>query len=70
VAEALQAGIFGSPACLSIQLASGGLRLIQGIAVGFEAIGAADSERNAKTGRYLVQVVPRLWLLNHSIRPV
>ena len=64
--EALQVGLFGFPACLSIQSASHEPRVIQGLAVGFEAIGAAESELKTKTRRYMTRIVPRLWLLNHN----
>ena len=64
--ELLQAGAFGFPACLSIEVPGHPPRVIQGIAVGLEAIGAAESELKTKTRRYLARIVPRLWLLNHN----
>src|SRR5271170_1890149 len=63
---ALQMAVFGFPACLSIQAPPHEPRVIQGLAVGFEAVGAADAELTTKTRRYMARIVPRLWLLNHS----
>jgi type VI secretion system secreted protein VgrG len=63
---ALQAAIFGFPACLSIQVADHDPRVIQGIAIAFEAIGAADADMKTSTRRYSTRIVPRLWLLNHN----
>ena len=70
VAEAeLQVGIFGFPACLSIQAPDPHEpRVIQGLAVGFESIGAADAELASGTRRFMTRIVPRLWLLKMQRR--
>jgi uncharacterized protein involved in type VI secretion and phage assembly len=64
--ELLQVGVFGFPACLSIQALKHEPRVIQGLAVGFESIGAAEAELKTKTRRYMARIAPRLWLLDRG----
>ena len=64
----LQMGIFGFPACLSIDVPGHAPRVIQGIAAGFGCVGAADVERASNARRYSMKIVPRLWLLQQSRR--
>jgi uncharacterized protein involved in type VI secretion and phage assembly len=63
--EALHVGLFGFPACLSIETVREP-RVIQGIAITFESIGAAEADLTTKTRRYQTRIVPRLWLLSQS----
>ena len=64
-AGALQAGTFGFPACFSMLTATEKPQVIQGLAVGVDPIGAANSERGKNVLRYSMRLVPRLWLLGH-----
>jgi uncharacterized protein involved in type VI secretion and phage assembly len=66
-AQLLQMGVFGFPACLSIMTPTEP-KVIQGLAVSFECVGAAEAEVNTNTRRYSTKIVPRLWLLNHNRR--
>ena len=67
--DELQLGIFGFPGCLSIHSRKPHEpRVIQGLAVGFEAIGASDAELSSNTRRFMTRIVPRLWLAKHQRR--
>jgi uncharacterized protein involved in type VI secretion and phage assembly len=67
--EELDLGIFGFPACLSIHAPKPHEpRVIQGLAIGFEDIGASDAELSSNTRRFMVRIVPRLWLANRQRR--
>jgi uncharacterized protein involved in type VI secretion and phage assembly len=62
----LQAAIFGVPASLSLQTADGyEPRVIQGLAVAFEAIGAGHHDLGSGARTFRTRIVPRLWLLHH-----
>ncbi len=57
----LQLGILELPASLSIRTPGPHEpRVIQGVAVDFEAIGASDEELSAKGRRFMTRIVPRL----------
>ncbi len=65
--DALEAGVYGLPACLTIQAPSPHEpRVIQGIAADFVPIGAADKDLSSGVRTYAVRIVPRLWGLDNE----